>query len=57
MSRIAVLGSGAWGTALALALHRRGGHRIILWSHSEDEASQISGAIWLLMNAPDYTVN
>jgi glycerol-3-phosphate dehydrogenase (NAD(P)+) len=44
MSRIAVLGSGAWGTALALALHRRGGHQVTLWSHSEDEASQISGA-------------
>jgi len=44
MSRIAVLGSGAWGTALALTLHRRGGHQIILWSHSNEEAKQIAGA-------------
>jgi glycerol-3-phosphate dehydrogenase (NAD(P)+) len=44
MSRIAVLGSGAWGTALALALHRRGGHNIALWSHSNEEASQITAA-------------
>ena len=44
MSRIVVLGSGAWGTAIALALHRRGGHRITLWSHSENEARQISAA-------------
>ena len=34
MSRIVVLGSGAWGTAIALSLHRRGGHEITLWAHS-----------------------
>ncbi|HUV71078.1 MAG TPA: NAD(P)H-dependent glycerol-3-phosphate dehydrogenase [Terracidiphilus sp.] len=44
MSRIAVLGSGAWGTAIALSLHRRGGHQITLWSHSRDEVSQIVAA-------------
>jgi glycerol-3-phosphate dehydrogenase (NAD(P)+) len=30
MSRIVVLGSGAWGTAIALSLHRRGGHHVTL---------------------------
>ena len=44
MSRIVVLGSGAWGTAIALALHRRGGHRITLWSHSAEESGQIAAA-------------
>lgn len=44
MSRIAVLGAGAWGTAIALALHRKGGHKITLWSHSEEEAWQIASA-------------
>jgi glycerol-3-phosphate dehydrogenase (NAD(P)+) len=44
MSRIVVLGSGAWGTAIALALHRRGDHRIALWCHSDAEASQIAAA-------------
>lgn len=44
MSRIAVLGSGAWGTAIALSLHRRGGHQVTLWSHSAEEALQISTA-------------
>jgi glycerol-3-phosphate dehydrogenase (NAD(P)+) len=34
MSRIAVLGAGAWGTALTLSLARRGGHELTLWSHS-----------------------
>ncbi|HEV2487939.1 MAG TPA: NAD(P)H-dependent glycerol-3-phosphate dehydrogenase [Terracidiphilus sp.] len=44
MSRIAVLGSGAWGTSIALSLHRHGGHQITLWSHTVDEASQIAAA-------------
>jgi len=44
MSRIAVLGSGAWGTAIALALHRHGGHQITLWSHSAAEAGKIAAA-------------
>ncbi len=34
MSRIAIMGSGSWGTALALSLARRGDHSIALWSHS-----------------------
>ena len=34
MSRIGILGAGAWGTALAISLARRGGHTIALWSFS-----------------------
>jgi glycerol-3-phosphate dehydrogenase (NAD(P)+) len=34
MSRIAIVGSGSWGTALALSLARRQDHSIALWSHS-----------------------
>ena len=41
MSRIVVLGSGAWGTAIALSLHRRGGHKITLWAHSPEAAQEI----------------
>ncbi len=41
MSRIAIVGSGSWGTALALALTRRGDHSIILWSHSASVAQTI----------------
>jgi glycerol-3-phosphate dehydrogenase (NAD(P)+) len=41
MSRIIVLGSGAWGTAIALSLHRRGGHSISLWAHSPEFAQEI----------------
>lgn len=44
MSRIAILGSGAWGTAIALSLHRRGGHELTLWAHSDELARQIVDA-------------
>jgi glycerol-3-phosphate dehydrogenase (NAD(P)+) len=44
MSRITVLGSGAWGTAIALSLYRRGGHQVALWAHSPELAQQIAGA-------------
>ncbi len=44
MSRITVLGSGAWGTAIALSLHRRGGHQVALWAHSHELAQQIVDA-------------
>jgi glycerol-3-phosphate dehydrogenase (NAD(P)+) len=44
MSRIIVLGSGAWGTAIALSLHRRGGHRLSLWAHSPEAAQEIVDA-------------
>ena len=42
MSRIVILGSGAWGTALALSLHRRGGHQLTLWAHSPEAAREIA---------------
>lgn len=42
MSRIAILGAGAWGTALAISLARRGGHQIALWSHSAIVAEQLT---------------
>lgn len=41
MSRIAIMGAGAWGTALALSLSQRGGHDLTLWSHNPDLAEAI----------------
>src|ERR1035437_2593621 len=41
MSRIAVVGAGSWGTALALVLARRGGHSITMWSHTRLVADAI----------------
>jgi glycerol-3-phosphate dehydrogenase (NAD(P)+) len=41
MSRLAIVGSGSWGTALALSQARRGDHDIALWSHSASVAESI----------------
>jgi glycerol-3-phosphate dehydrogenase (NAD(P)+) len=41
MSKISVMGGGAWGTAIALSLARRGGHELTLWTHSEETARAI----------------
>ena len=43
MSRIAIVGSGSWGTALALSLARRGDHSIALWSHSSTVGTYLPG--------------
>jgi glycerol-3-phosphate dehydrogenase (NAD(P)+) len=44
MSRISILGAGAWGTALSVSLARRGGHSLTLWSHSADKAAAMQTA-------------
>jgi glycerol-3-phosphate dehydrogenase (NAD(P)+) len=56
MSRIAVVGSGAWGTALAISLARRGGHSIVLWSHSAAVAEHIKDSGVNLAFLPGYVV-
>ncbi len=41
MKKIAIIGSGSWGVALAIHLSKLG-HQIKLWSHSESEADLIN---------------
>jgi glycerol-3-phosphate dehydrogenase (NAD(P)+) len=41
MSRITILGSGAWGTALALSLSRNANHQVTLWSHRNETAEAL----------------
>jgi glycerol-3-phosphate dehydrogenase (NAD(P)+) len=41
MSQIAVIGAGAWGTALAIVAGRKGTHRVRLWAHEADVCSSI----------------
>ncbi len=41
MSRIAVIGAGAWGTGLAIALGRNGRHSISLWAFERDVCDSI----------------
>jgi glycerol-3-phosphate dehydrogenase (NAD(P)+) len=56
MSRIAILGAGAWGTALALSLARRGGHQLCLWAHSATLAEQLTEAGENLPYLPGFTL-
>jgi glycerol-3-phosphate dehydrogenase (NAD(P)+) len=56
MSRIAILGAGAWGTALALSIARRGGHELCLWSHSVALAEQLADAGENLPYLPGFTL-
>lgn len=56
MSRIAVLGAGAWGTALTISLARRGGHQLVLWSYSAELAEQMTDTGENLQFLPGYTV-
>ncbi len=56
MSRISILGAGAWGTALALSLARREDHDLCLWCHSPALAEQLTGARENLAYLPGYTL-
>jgi glycerol-3-phosphate dehydrogenase (NAD(P)+) len=42
MSQIAVIGAGAWGTGLSIALGRKGTHRVRLWAHEEEVRESIA---------------
>ncbi len=44
MSNIAVLGSGAWGTALAISFARQSRHAVTLWSHRAEHAEALQAA-------------
>ncbi len=44
MSRIAVLGAGSWGTALALHLARRADHEVTLWAHTAAHAEALAAS-------------
>ncbi|WP_213804423.1 NAD(P)H-dependent glycerol-3-phosphate dehydrogenase [Granulicella sp. dw_53] len=56
MSRITVLGAGAWGTALALSLARRNGHDLVLWCHSTSLAEQLNDHGENLPYLPGFTL-
>jgi glycerol-3-phosphate dehydrogenase (NAD(P)+) len=42
MSEIAIIGAGAWGTALSIILGRTEAHRIRLWAHETDVCESIA---------------
>lgn len=56
MSRIALLGAGAWGTALAISLARRGGHELTLWAHSPAHAEELADSGENLRYLPGFVL-
>jgi len=42
VSEIAIIGAGAWGTALSIALGRKSTHRIRLWAHEKEVRESIA---------------
>jgi glycerol-3-phosphate dehydrogenase (NAD(P)+) len=42
MSEIAIIGAGAWGTGLAIALGRKGTHRVRLWAYETEVRDSIN---------------
>jgi glycerol-3-phosphate dehydrogenase (NAD(P)+) len=42
MSEIAIIGAGAWGTALSIVLGRKETHRIRLWAHEKEVCESIA---------------
>lgn len=54
MSRISILGAGAWGTALAVSLARRGSHELCLWAHSPEHAEELADSGENLRYLPGY---
>ena len=42
MSRIAVVGAGAWGTALAIVLGRSGTNHVRLWANEPEVTKSIA---------------
>ena len=42
MSEIAVIGAGAWGTAIAIALGRKGTHNVTLWAYEKEVCESIT---------------
>lgn len=55
MKTVAVIGSGSWGTALAIQLHSAG-NKVILWSFREEEAENIRSKRENTEYLPDITI-
>jgi len=43
MSEIAIIGAGAWGTALSIVLGRKETHQVRLWAHEKEVCENIAG--------------
>ena len=56
MSKIAVVGAGAWGTSLSIVLGRKGTHRVCLWAHEKEVRDSISSRRVNELFLPEHAV-
>jgi glycerol-3-phosphate dehydrogenase (NAD(P)+) len=56
MSRITVIGAGAWGTALSIVLGRQNRHTIRLWAHEQEVRDTIAATRTNRMFLPGYCI-
>jgi glycerol-3-phosphate dehydrogenase (NAD(P)+) len=56
MSKIAIVGAGAWGTGLAIVLGRKGTHQVRLWAHEKEVRDSISALRLNQLFLPEQSV-
>jgi glycerol-3-phosphate dehydrogenase (NAD(P)+) len=56
MSQIAVIGAGAWGTALSIVLGRKGTHHVHLWAFEKEVCESIANRRMNLLFLPDERI-
>jgi glycerol-3-phosphate dehydrogenase (NAD(P)+) len=56
MSRIAIIGAGAWGTALAIVLGRSQKHAVVLWAFEREVCDSIAATRTNQIFLPDFDV-
>jgi glycerol-3-phosphate dehydrogenase (NAD(P)+) len=44
MSRVAIIGAGAWGTALSIVLGRKQRHQVRLWAYEKEVRESIASS-------------
>jgi glycerol-3-phosphate dehydrogenase (NAD(P)+) len=56
MSEIAIIGAGAWGTALSIVAGRKGDHRVRLWAHEKEVRASVEARHVNELFLPDQTI-
>ena len=56
MSRVAIIGAGAWGTALSIVLGRQNRHEVRLWAHEEHVRESIEKTHKNAFFLPDHRI-
>lgn len=56
MSEIAVIGAGAWGTAISIVLGRKGSHNVRLWAHEREVRESIAARRTNELFLPEHAI-